>query len=156
MAQRTGFLATLHPGPRALIIGTGLFLSGSGIIAGLVFLNQSGASYLSLYLMFLVGALGGFMALAGPAYVILSAAPILAWIGLRFGQNVLMLVVLMAALVMTAASVVFVLVEMGNKALHPPAIIMLFSGTGACWALLGYLIRSRFIRTNAEAGHRKS
>jgi hypothetical protein len=142
-AQAARAAPRIHPGARALLMGAGLTIGGAAALALLALAYGPLMGPDLLWLAFLIGIVAVGFVLAGPAYVLLSAPAIFAWIALRFGANVLMTVVGLAALAMSALCAWWVAEEIAHASLHFAVIVALFSATGALWAFLGHLLRAR-------------
>ncbi len=136
-------VGAMHPGVRALIIGTVLFVGGAGALLATILLYGTPAGQGNLYWVFLLGAFAILLLLSGPAYAVLSFPLILQWIGLRFGRGALLITVFAASMAMSVLSGAALIAMAATRTFHPHMVALLIGATAALWGFLRYIARDR-------------
>ena len=123
----------MHKGIKSILTGFTVSAIGIIIILVLIFFNDSQIMQSNQYFVFLFGAFALIAVLIGPSIIILNYIHILQWIGMKFGKNVLIVIVFVSALIMTGSLAIVVVGSIIKKEIHTHVIISMISVTAALW-----------------------
>lgn len=132
----------IHKGPKAILIGFTLTFVSAVIILGMVKYYNHPVVQSNQYWFFLFGAFAIFAGLGGPAYVILSTPHIFHWVGLRFGINILAILVFICSLTMTGLTLFLISEIFISKTFHPIATYAMIAATATLWGTFALLVKS--------------